>query len=160
MINTLPTHNSKFDVTMIDFPSRISDTLNFVAVTCLSRIRYLRYGASLTIRSVNLSQMRNINWKYRNKSYPTNIISISADALPNDIECYRELGDIFICMPIIHQESKKYDKNFNEYMIRISVHGILHLVGYDHKNDDEEKRMLSKEAKLLSLFDIDKSILL
>lgn len=159
MISISPLKTNKFNVSMIKFPDNLSHMLEISAGICLENIRLTKRGASLSIHSVTSEQMRHLNWKYRQISKATNILSISVDAVPHEISCYRELGDIFMCMPIIFQEAKKYQKDFHEYLIRILMHGILHLVGYDHETEDDYARMIDKERQLISLFDIKPSIL-
>ena len=158
-VSTVPLNYDTSSVSMINFPANIATMLEFVTHSCLKNIKLARFGASLSVHSVNIKQMRCINWNHRKISKATNVISISSDPIPYEILCPRELGDIFLCMPIVFQESKKYQKPFRHYLIRMLIHGILHLVGYDHTNDHDENIMLNKEIQLLSLFGIEHEII-
>jgi probable rRNA maturation factor len=160
MISVIPLKSNKFSVSAINFPTNIGNMLEFTATSCLERVRALRHGATCAIHSVTQEQMRHINWKHRKVSKVTDIVSVSADGVPPDVDCIRELGDIFLCMPVIHQAAKKSAKPFDEYLIRMTMHGILHLAGYDHETEEDYARMLQKEKQLLEMLGIKRSIAL
>lgn len=159
MISVLPLKSNKFSVTTVHFPTNIADLLQFCMTSCLENIQIAKNGASLTVHSINPSQMRTMNWKYRKISKATDVLSISADAVPSEITMFRELGDIFLCMPIVFQKATKHQKPFQHYLIRLAIHGLLHLTGYDHETDEDHEKMINKEKRLLELFNIRSDIL-
>lgn len=87
------------------------------------------------------------NSKFRNKNYATNILSF---CLNDSISSKNELiGDLVICPKIIEKESKEQGKSIKEHYAHIIIHGILHLIGFDHKNDNDAIIMESIEIKLM-----------
>ena len=98
---------------------------------------------SLSCILVNLENIHNINKQYRNKDMPTDVISF-----PDDDDEY--LGDIFICIDKVHEQANEYGHGVNREFAFLLCHGILHLLGYDHLNPDEEKIMFSKQNELLN----------
>lgn len=101
----------------------------------------------LTIRIVDEEEMKDLNHQYRNKNKVTNVLSFPGE-LKADIGYYN-LGDVIICAPVIEQEAKKQNKELLAHWAHIVVHGALHLVGYDHKDNKEAKVMEDLETKIL-----------
>ncbi len=94
----------------------------------------------VTIRIVDLEESQFLNFNYRNKAKPTNVLSFPSD-LPMeimDILPNKPLGDLVICLPIILQEAFEQGKTEQEHFAHLVVHGILHLLGYDHEISDED----------------------
>jgi len=103
--------------------------------------------------------IKNINNEYRSKNYPTDVISFAQRDIPfpsvqNNIE---NLGDIFISIEKAEEQSREYDITLNDEMKRLLVHGILHLIGYDHeKSGEDEEIMHRKEDEILKNLIISK----
>lgn len=108
----------------------------------------------LTIQCINARYMQRLNKQYRKKDKPTNVLSFPADAMPEDIECPRVLGDIFLCNKVIESEANEMCKNFDEHFIHLVAHGTLHLLGYDHETEKDTLIMQDIEKKLLKNFNI------
>jgi probable rRNA maturation factor len=94
----------------------------------------------VTIRMVDLEESQFLNFNYRNKAKPTNVLSFPSDLskeilsiLPN-----KPLGDLVICLPVILQEADEQGKTAQEHFAHLIVHGILHLLGYDHEISDAD----------------------
>jgi probable rRNA maturation factor len=94
----------------------------------------------VTIRIVDLEESQFLNFNYRNKAKPTNVLSFPSDfpkkvlnILPN-----KPLGDLVICLPIVLQEAHEQGKIAQEHFAHLIVHGVLHLLGYDHEISDED----------------------
>jgi probable rRNA maturation factor len=105
----------------------------------------------LTIRIVDEEEARRYNRDYRDKDYPTNVLSFRADlpeGLPAEIR-YRELGDILICAPVVGRESLEQRRLEPDHWAHLTIHGVLHLLGYDHEQSDEAAVMESLETKIL-----------
>ena len=98
---------------------------------------------------VSMDEIHRINKEYRNIDRPTDVISF---ALIDDLEEERtnELGDIFICLDKAKEQAKEYGHSVNREVAFLSVHGYLHLCGYDHQNKEDEKIMFEKQDDILN----------
>ncbi len=110
----------------------------------------------LSVRLVDTDESAELNQTFRHKTGPTNVLSFPFDAPPglpqqND---YRLLGDIVICAPLVAQEATQQDKSKQSHWAHLIIHGILHLLGYDHQNDNDAQEMERNEIRLLSHFEI------
>lgn len=101
----------------------------------------------LLIRLVDKGEIQALNQAYRNKNQPTNVLSFSSD-LPKEIEEV-VLGDVVICVEVVQEESKTQGKTFEHHLTHMCVHGVLHLLGYDHIKDGEADKMENLEIKIL-----------
>jgi probable rRNA maturation factor len=97
--------------------------------------------AELTIRVVGAAESRKLNRTWRGKDKPTNVLSFSSD---------HELGDLAICAPVVAREAREQGKRPAAHWAHMVVHGVLHLLGYDHENDRDAARMEAREAKILA----------
>ena len=102
----------------------------------------------VSIRIVDEQEMAELNFQYRKKSGPTNVLSFPAD-LPADVDV-PFLGDVIICAPIVAQEATRQEKSLVSHWAHMSVHGILHLQGYDHINEADAAKMESLETSILN----------
>ncbi|MGZ5050544.1 MAG: rRNA maturation RNase YbeY [Methylobacter sp.] len=108
------------------------------------------YGqdAEVVVRIVDEQESAELNEQYRHKAGPTNILSFPAD-LPDGVELDL-LGDLVICAPVLEKEALEQNKILAHHWAHIIVHGVLHLLGYDHIDDAEAEVMESKEIAILS----------
>lgn len=107
-------------------------------------------NAELTLRFVNPEEITHLNYTYRNKNKPTNVLAFPSE-LPPEIQLeYPLLGDVIICPKVLLAESKELNKTLDAHWTLILIHGILHLLGYDHIRDDEAAVMQAFEIKLLA----------
>jgi probable rRNA maturation factor len=101
----------------------------------------------LTIRIVNEKESAELNSSYRHKAGSTNILSFPFDAPKNiQVPC---LGDLVICAPVLAKEAKQQHKVLLAHWAHIVIHGVLHLLGYDHIEESEAVVMEKLEIKLL-----------
>lgn len=101
----------------------------------------------LTIRLVNKTESQQLNSTYRHKDKPTNVLSFPMDAPPGvQIPI---LGDIILCGDVINNEAMTQGKSFEAHWAHMVVHGILHLLGYDHIDDTEAEIMERQEIAIL-----------
>ncbi|MCK4869595.1 MAG: rRNA maturation RNase YbeY [Gammaproteobacteria bacterium] len=107
-----------------------------------------KQDAEFTIRIVNEQEITELNKRYRNKDSATNILSFPVD-LPDEIDLPL-LGDIIICASIVNQEAQEQNKTSEEHWAHLTMHGILHLLGYDHDNEQNAKEMEDREIVLLA----------
>jgi probable rRNA maturation factor len=98
----------------------------------------------LTIRIVGAAEGRQLNRTYRGKDKPTNVLSFPSGEL--------ELGDLAICAPVVAREAREQGKSPHAHWAHMVVHGVLHLLGYDHEIDRDADDMESREVKILSQF--------
>lgn len=107
----------------------------------------------LSIRLVESEESDQLNSTYRGKEGPTNVLSFPFDSpVPMDA---RLLGDLIICVPIVEKEAKEQGKILEHHWAHLVVHGCLHLLGYDHIEDDEAEVMEELERNILQTLDID-----
>ena len=108
-----------------------------------------RNSAEVTLRFVDEDEMINLNYTYRNLNKTTNVLAFPA-SYPKDIKLkYPLLGDIIICPTVLLQESKELDLPLVSHWAHIVIHGVLHLLGYDHIKEDDQHIMQEIEIKLL-----------
>lgn len=102
----------------------------------------------LTLRLVDRSEMTELNQHYRSKTGPTNVLSFPFEAPPGvRLNC---LGDVIICMDVVISEAAAQSKAINDHFAHLLIHGILHLLGYDHIEPQDAEVMEAEEIKLLA----------
>ena len=102
----------------------------------------------LAIRVVDATEGLQLNETFVGKKYPTNVLSFRADIqLP---EGPTLLGDIAVCLPVVEEEAHTQSKPLEHHLAHMVVHGCLHLMGYDHVNDNDANEMEAKEISILS----------
>ncbi|MEH6626091.1 MAG: rRNA maturation RNase YbeY [Motiliproteus sp.] len=107
-----------------------------------------RSDAELTIRIVDEQESQTLNNDYRGKDKPTNVLSFPFEA-PEGVELDL-LGDLVICAPVVVIEAQQQHKNIDNHWAHMVIHGTLHLLGYDHIEDDQALEMESLETQLLA----------
>jgi probable rRNA maturation factor len=101
----------------------------------------------VSVRIVDENEMSTLNLNYRGKNAPTNVLSFPSD-LPAGIDSDL-LGDIVICAAVVEEEARAQDKALTAHWSHMFVHGSLHLLGYDHIEDDEAEVMEKLETEIL-----------
>ncbi|HEY7774159.1 MAG TPA: rRNA maturation RNase YbeY [Marinagarivorans sp.] len=104
--------------------------------------------SELTVRIVEPSESQQLNADYRGKDRATNVLSFPSD-LPDYID-EPLLGDLVICASVVQHEATEQQKPLEAHWAHMVVHGTLHLLGYDHINDDDAHEMESLEAHILN----------
>jgi len=107
----------------------------------------------IVVRIVDEQESAELNEQYRHKSGPTNILSFPAD-LPEGVELDL-LGDLVICAPVLEKEALEQNKPLAHHWAHIIVHGVLHLLGYDHIDETEAELMENKEIAILNKLNIN-----
>jgi probable rRNA maturation factor len=102
----------------------------------------------LSIRIVDTAEGRELNDQYRGKDHATNVLSFPVE-LPDGIEVPL-IGDLVICAPVVAREAAEQGKPERHHWAHLTVHGTLHLLGYDHIVDDEAEAMESLERSILA----------
>ena len=132
---------------------------------------------SMTIRIVGTAESRRLNRAWRGKDKPTNVLSFAGEALPASPGATgdrrratargahalappvpgpqppaRLLGDLAICAPVVAREAREQGKEARAHWAHMVVHGVLHLLGFDHDNDRDARIMETREAAILKQF--------
>ena len=103
--------------------------------------------AEVTIRLVDVAESNELNLTYRGKDKPTNVLSFPFECPPG-IELPL-LGDLIICRQVVEQEAQEQNKPLAAHWAHMVVHGSLHLLGYDHIEDDEAEEMEALEKEFM-----------
>lgn len=104
--------------------------------------------SEVTIRLVDEAESHELNLTWRGKDKPTNVLSFPFEAPPG-IEDLPLLGDLIICRQVVEQEAEQQQKSTEAHWAHMVVHGTLHLLGYDHIQDDEAEEMESLETEIM-----------
>ncbi len=107
---------------------------------------------TINIRIVNDKEMVDLNKQFRRKNSSTNVLSFINHDISKSMT--GDLGDIAINYDFIKRESKEQGKTFDDHIIHMLIHGIYHILGLDHKNDEMAKAMELKEVALLNKLNI------
>jgi probable rRNA maturation factor len=111
--------------------------------------RWVRAAAAsdveVTVRFVDSNEGRVLNRDYRRKDYATNILSFPYQSEPTVV------GDLVICLPVVITEAEEQNKSVKAHFAHLTVHGMLHLQGYDHETGVQDaERMEAKERQILA----------
>ena len=101
----------------------------------------------LSVRVVGAARSRSLNAHYRAKNRPTNVLSFAgAGKGPDGV---RYLGELVICAPVVAREAVAQGKSPESHWAHMTVHGVLHLLGFDHEIAAEARKMESREVQIL-----------
>jgi len=112
-----------------------------------------RKATELSIRIVDTKEGRTLNRDYRGKDYATNVLSFPIE-LPPGVKLPL-IGDLVICAPVVTREAAEQGKLARNHWAHMTVHGVLHLLGYDHIEDNEAEAMEALETRILAGLGID-----
>jgi probable rRNA maturation factor len=108
---------------------------------------------SCAIRIVDEQESAELNGQYRHKQGPTNVLSFPFE-WPEGLEISASegvlLGDLVICAPVVEREASEQHKRLTDHWAHMIVHGLLHLLGYDHIEEEEAEEMETKEIAILN----------
>jgi probable rRNA maturation factor len=125
----------------------------WVAAALHGRIR----EADLAVRLVDTREGRALNRHYRGKDYATNVLSFPADlpeGLPKGVKLPL-LGDLVLCAPVVAREAREQKKPLAAHYAHLTVHGTLHLLGWNHEDEREAEAMETLEREILAGLGID-----
>lgn len=113
----------------------------------------------IAVRIVEEEESRDLNSRFRHVDRPTNVLAFPADdeqlaAMRGDMESHT-LGDLVICGPVVLREAAEQAKNPRNHWLHLIVHGTLHLLGFDHQNEQEAAAMELLETRILAARGID-----
>lgn len=108
-------------------------------------------NAYFSIIFVDLEEIQKINKEYRGIDRVTDVISFALEDTPDKMDSnIRVLGDIYICIPKMIEQAEDYGHSIKRELSFLTVHGLLHLLGYDHMNKEEEKIMFGLQELILN----------
>lgn len=111
-------------------------------------LAHAQRDGELTVRIVGEAEGRTLNERYRHKKGPTNVLSFPYGEADHPLSPPL-LGDIVICAPLVAAEADAQGKPLEAHWAHLTVHGVLHLLGYDHQSPDQARVMESLETRLL-----------
>lgn len=107
-----------------------------------------RKPAELSIRIVGTREGRTLNSRYRERDYATNVLSFPVE-LPGGVQSSL-LGDIVICADVVAREAREQGKSVRDHYAHLTIHGVLHLLGFDHQNERDATKMELLETRVLA----------
>lgn len=102
-------------------------------------------AVALTLRLVDSQEGQELNREYRNRDYATNVLTFEYGVDPFGTTG----GDIVLCVPVLHREAQEQQKTLLDHAAHLTVHGVLHALGYDHIEADEAQEMEALEVEIL-----------
>jgi probable rRNA maturation factor len=107
----------------------------------------LRRPVVLSVRVVGAVRSRSLNARYRHKDKPTNVLSFGGAGSTPDGRHY--LGELVVCAPVVAREARNQGKSLQSHWAHMTVHGVLHLLGFDHERQSEAAKMAAREIQIL-----------
>jgi probable rRNA maturation factor len=130
--------------------------LKKIIETTLRHVDY-KEDCEIGVACVDLDESQQLNLQYREKDKPTNVLSFPSD-IPEEVLPMLDglpLGDLVICIPVVLQEALEQKKTAQNHFAHLLVHGVLHLLGYDHETSDEDaEEMEGLEIEILAKLNI------
>lgn len=112
----------------------------------------------VNLKLISSEEMIALNKSFRKKATDTNVLSFPA--APEAVTHAKELGDIALCIPFLESEAKTLNRAKDDHMMHLTTHGVLHLLGFDHINENDANLMESHEISYLKKFNISNPYLL
>jgi len=104
---------------------------------------------------VDEKKIHELNREYRGIDRPTDVITFALEDNEDIVyKDFRLLGDIYICIEKVYSQAEEYGHSVSRELSFLTIHGFLHLLGYDHMNEEEEKIMFKRQEEILSGFGI------
>ncbi|WP_026105125.1 rRNA maturation RNase YbeY [Halalkalibacterium ligniniphilum] len=151
----------KLEIDMIDETGTLTESDEVLIRQILetaATVEGLDGELELSISFVDDQQIQEINREYRGKDAPTDVISFALNEMGEDeldiidADTPNVLGDIIISIPRTHEQAEEYGHSFHRELGFLVVHGFLHLLGYDHMTEEEEKEMFSRQEDILTAY--------
>lgn len=126
-------------------------------LTFAKKQEHIDSEAELSVTFVDEDEIQNINKMYRDKDKVTDVISFALEEDEpeidmNELDIPRVLGDIIICTDVAHEQAENYGHSFERELGFLALHGFLHLLGYDHMTDEDEKEMFGRQDAILNAY--------
>jgi probable rRNA maturation factor len=136
------------------WPSRVAERAGAIAAAIVAELGQATETSVATVVIANDARVKALNLQFRGKDAPTNVLSFPAadDIAEPDTQTY--LGDIILAEETVLREAADQSKTAEAHTIHLIVHGILHLLGYDHEADDAADEMEALEVRILGRLSI------
>ncbi|TDL83381.1 rRNA maturation RNase YbeY [Peribacillus frigoritolerans] len=124
----------------------------------------IEQDAELSVTFVDNEKIKEINRDYRSKDQVTDVISFAMEEQGEGevsivgVDMPPVLGDIIISVPRAEEQAEEYGHSFTRELGFLAVHGLLHLLGYDHMTEEEEKKMFGKQKEILDAYGLKREI--
>ncbi|PLT34661.1 rRNA maturation RNase YbeY [Bacillus sp. V5-8f] len=145
-------------IDFIDETEKISEEARALVEGVLqfaAQFEQIEQGSELSVTFVDNNRIREINREYRGKDAPTDVISFAMEEMGEDevaivgADIPRMLGDLIISLDKAKEQAGEYGHSFERELGFLALHGFLHLLGYDHMNETDEKVMFGKQKEIL-----------
>lgn len=134
----------------IDIEKPLNNKLNKVVSTILDQEKMS--DCVINLRLLNDKEMKKLNMQFRQKDKTTNVLSFPNDDI--SVKQTKNIGDIAISVEYVKAEAKKEGKTFDDHIIHMLAHGVYHILGYDHENNENAVIMENKEIQTLKKLNI------
>ncbi len=132
-----------------------NDTKNNIPLALFEKIvQELNITQDIELLIVDNETITKLNAQYRNKNYPTDVLSFPLEAVTPQMP----LGSIVISIDKAKEQALKYQHSLDDELTLLFIHGLLHLIGYDHENDNGQMRQ--KEEELIKKFHLPNSLII
>jgi len=152
-------------IDLIDETKKLSDSdielienlLNYAADK-----EHIEDGTEISVMIVSNDEIQKINKAYRSKDYATDVISFAMEELGVDeleirgADMPRMLGDIIISIDKAQEQAQEYGHSYMRELGFLTIHGFLHLLGYDHIEEEDEKKMFKRQNELLEGYGLER----
>jgi len=132
----------------------IPDTLFADALSAVqAAVADERLAGDVCVRICSADESQQLNASYRGKDKPTNVLSFAADlTVPGEVA---PLGDLAICWPVVVAEAEDQHKQVVDHLTHLFVHGVLHLLGFDHEQEQAAQQMETLEVQVLAALNLE-----
>ena len=134
----------------IDIEKALNNKLNKIVSSILDQEKMS--DCVINLRLLNDKEMKKLNMQFRQKDKTTNVLSFPNDDI--SVKQTKNIGDIAISVEYVKAEAKKEGKTFDDHIIHMLAHGVYHILGYDHENDENAVIMEDKEIQTLKKINI------
>ena len=134
----------------IDIEKPLDNKLNKIVSTILDQEKMS--DCVINLRLLNDKEMKKLNMQFRQKDKTTNVLSFPNDDI--SVKQTKNIGDIAISLEYVKAEAKKEGKTFDDHIIHMLAHGVYHILGYDHDNNENAVIMENKEIQTLKKINI------
>lgn len=122
---------------------------------CINKLELNKVMFSVIM--ISNEEIHNLNKQYRGIDRPTDVITFALEDYKDCVDLeFRLLGDIYISYDKVVEQAKEYGHSKTRELCFLAIHGLLHLLGYDHMNKDDEKKMFDLQKELLNNYGIKK----
>ncbi len=143
----------RFDV-VSPLPTGLSPRLVEIVASTLTKSLHLRSNHLISLRFVSLTIMQDLNLQHRRKDKPTDVLSFATSEEMRALTPLKtavEAGDVIICPAYARAEAKRRGMEVQEELVRLIVHGVMHIYGYDHVSEQEEADMFRLQEKVVEM---------